>query len=75
MRTYPPFSTESCCPKCGHDDISTTYLGIGQGFGYTESGYGHEERLRRQCRRCNYFWYEAPLDSAPAPTGADDARG
>jgi hypothetical protein len=68
MATYPPFSTEPRCPKCGHDDISTTYLRKGQGFGYTEPGYGEEERLRRGCRRCSYSWCEAPIDSAPPAT-------
>lgn len=56
----PRYKLESKCVKCGHDMAYTRHWGtIGGTFSV----------LRRTCCRCEYEWFELPLD-APEPDGS-----
>jgi thymidine kinase len=60
----PPFSgDEPTCTKCGHIGASTLYLAHGECIHdpgpEISIGYEANERLHRECRRCDYAWDEA----------------
>lgn len=69
-----PFNRNATCPKCGYEDVSTTYYNDYQasmesaGSRWPRPDYAH---LRRTCRHCGYEWYEAPLDAEEA---SDETR-
>jgi len=64
VSNVPTFSgDEPTCPKCGHVGASTEYRGFGDCVheGNVVLGFGENERLHRECRRCGYTWDEAVL--------------
>lgn len=73
MITLPPFSgDEPTCAKCGYVGASTEYLPMGdcvhgpRDRGVT-LGRTANERLHRECQRCQYQWDEAVV-TAHEPT-------
>lgn len=64
--TLPPFSGDKpTCVKCGHAGALTRYrarqaivLGPGDFDRLTDA-----EHLERKCRRCDYRWVEATVES------------
>jgi ribosomal protein S27AE len=65
------YDAERCCPKCGHDVVSTYYSS-----GRWSCGYGDRfmhpdtEHLDRTCQRCHYRWPERCPESAPNPSAS-----
>jgi predicted nucleic-acid-binding Zn-ribbon protein len=58
----PPFSGDKpTCPKCGNVGADTVYLAYGHCVHGSGLALGVEpnERLHRECRRCEYAWDEA----------------
>ena len=65
--TLPPYDPAAKCPKCGSDDIGTSYVGRSDdehaiwrnaspcGLRGSET----PEHLDRRCRRCRFGWPEA----------------
>lgn len=62
MSALAPFNPEATCPKCGHDDIRSSFHRNVHDCGFREP-YIREEHLERLCRRCSFSWMEAPLDA------------
>jgi hypothetical protein len=65
----PPFSGDDPkCAKCGNSGASTEYRAYGtciHGSGpETSIGFEANERLHRECRRCDYAWDEATTGAA-----------
>ena len=56
MDVYNP---EKRCPKCGSKQIATLYQRIPP-KGVTVND--PPEYMRRECIRCNYVWFETPLN-------------
>ena len=56
-----PYNPEGLCPKCGYDDISTTFCD-----GYSARCCRHPfedgKHIDRKCRQCGYGWAEECLD-------------
>jgi hypothetical protein len=48
----PPFREDSTCAKCGPNVLGVSTIHC-----------ANKDRMRRECRRCSFVWYEAPLDS------------
>lgn len=68
----PPFTgDDSTCIKCGNVGARTEYLSNGTCVhdGRAILGYARNERLCRQCERCDYRWDEALAE--PAKPAAD----
>ncbi|MGW4422526.1 hypothetical protein [Streptosporangium sp. NPDC004631] len=64
----PPFSgDEPTCPKCGNEGASTRYVAHGacvhDASGNLVMGFASNERLHRECFRCDYAWDEAVTES------------
>lgn len=61
-----PFDAEAKCPKCGGDDLATTFHAASDLTHPMAVGRDrcdvHDEHIHRHCRRCGYDWIEAPLD-------------
>lgn len=61
---YPPFSGDDpTCPKCGNAGARTEYRPYGtcaHNAGAVR-GYEANERLHRECSRCDYAWDEATV--------------
>lgn len=58
----PPFSgDEPTCSKCGHEGASTEYRALGKCLHDSGEAIGanKNERLHRECSRCNHAWDEA----------------
>jgi hypothetical protein len=64
----PPFSGDDpTCLKCGRKGASTKWLAYGRcehisGF---ILGWEPNERLHRECLRCDYAWDEMPVRREP----------
>ena len=66
---FPPFSGDDpTCPKCGNVGATTRYLDVGecQHTAGLVLGVHANERLHRECRRCDYAWDEATLPRTQA---------
>jgi predicted nucleic-acid-binding Zn-ribbon protein len=64
----PPFSGDDpTCPKCGNVGADTRFLAYGSCSHEAGLILGNEsnERLHRECRRCEYAWDEATVKQAP----------
>ena len=59
-----PFDAHATCPKCGHDDVGSTYQSPCRDAGCRMEK--HRERIDRNCRRCRFEWPESPLDRQAA---------
>jgi len=61
----PPYTgPDVVCVKCGHEGAFTTYRAAGQCLHDqvgTVLGFHPNERLHRQCARCDYAWDEATI--------------
>ena len=58
-----PYNPAGHCPKCGHDDIATEYHRADTlDCAPHRESYDSAEHIERQCKRCQFRWYEAPLD-------------
>lgn len=56
----PRYDAQAKCAKCGHNVITEEYAN-GKGLScvmHCEEG----EHIHRSCKRCGYWWLEAPLD-------------
>lgn len=68
MNTLPPYSgDEPTCMKCGNVGASTEYLPLGDcvhspGDRGVTLGWTPNERLHRECQRCQYQWDEATVE-------------
>lgn len=63
----PPYSPYRRCPKCNHDQVTTTHYAAE----CTDDGCStcDREHLRRMCQRCKHQWAEAtaaPATAAPS---------
>jgi hypothetical protein len=68
--TLPPFSGDTpTCPKCGNTGARTRFLNHGTcehyGIDSLVMGYQANERLHRECQRCDYAWDEATIEQQP----------
>jgi hypothetical protein len=65
MSDLPPFSGDDpTCPKCGNVGARTRFRSFGRcehGAGMV-LGFEPNERLHRECDRCDYAWDEATVD-------------
>lgn len=66
----PPFSGDTpTCSKCGHAGARTSFLKYGScehdGRETLVIGFQPNERLHRECQRCDYAWDEATVEQAP----------
>ncbi len=67
-------STVARCPKCGADDLWTSYHAPGctrkhcscSNCGAASNAQRHDEHLHRGCRVCHFDWTEDVRDAAPA---------
>lgn len=71
MGTMEPFDPERRCPKCGHDDVTVSYVRSHRSWSDTPCGatihdHKYVEHLDRHCQRCHYIWAEAVLATASA---------
>jgi len=59
------FNKLATCPKCGSGDIGTHYSegASVNSFDYIARGIPSCEHLVRICPRCDFSWFERPLDS------------
>jgi transcription elongation factor Elf1 len=59
-----PFNPEATCPKCGHEDVNSSYVEerVRLFISCSDNDQEAGEHIRRKCRRCNYSWNEATLD-------------
>lgn len=68
VETLPPYSgSDTTCVKCGNKGAFTEYLGHGKCLHDpvgTVLGFEPNERLHRQCSRCDYAWDEATAIAA-----------
>lgn len=74
MPDLPAYDPDGRCPKCGHDDIATTYhVGKWRAGGTMachrvnpaiEDDTEHHDRA---CRRCQYRWLEDIARTAQTP--------
>lgn len=73
----PPYDPDATCPKCGHEDVSTAYIGNGHHWNCKDHGappatfHGSrdccaDEHLHRTCQRCHYLWREEVQAAAQA---------
>jgi hypothetical protein len=75
--TLPPFSgDEPTCLKCGYAGARTEFLTMGDcvhgpGDRGVTLGWNVNERLHRECQRCQYQWDEAIVE--PVDQGGDDS--
>lgn len=56
------YNEDAPCPKCGSTKIKTWFVTDADRW---STGYQDRHNIgdiRRTCGRCNYHWYEAPLD-------------
>lgn len=69
--TLPPFSGDKpTCAKCGNDAAFTGHRAYGQclhDLSGTVMGFEPNERLHRQCTRCDYVWDEAVVTPGTSP--------
>lgn len=69
----PPFSGDTpTCPKCQYEGATTQYRELGQcvhGEGGTVIGIRKNERLHRECARCEYAWDEAATEARQKQEG------
>ncbi len=61
---FPPYSgPDMICPKCGNRGANTRYYSHGRcihgALGPVIFGLQPNERLHRECSRCDYSWDEA----------------
>ena len=64
-----PFSNNPTCVKCGHEDIASWWKKKGE-YEYGESPkLWDKERIKRTCLRCQYTWFEKPLDADEREVG------
>jgi hypothetical protein len=63
----PPFSGDDpICPKCGHAGARVTYRAHGDCVHHAPGlvrGFRYNERLHRECYRCDYAWDEAIVEA------------
>lgn len=63
------YDADARCPKCGHDDVATTYRQNGHEYACRDHRRGlagdgdacevcRDEHFDRTCRRCSYAWRE-----------------
>lgn len=59
--TYDP---DRPCPKCGNTIISTEFRRGHHGIsaGWATLAMPYENQMVRHCGRCDFRWYETPLD-------------
>lgn len=50
-----PYDPNAKCAKCGHDSITTRFIG---------AFAPRRDTIHRCCNRCGYGWNESPLDSS-----------
>lgn len=67
--TLPPFSGDDpTCAKCGHVGARTEYRDVGscehRAGPAVVLGWESNQRLHRECRRCDYAWDEAVIEPA-----------
>lgn len=60
----PPYNPDGRCPKCGHDQVTTTHYA--DGCNDKRCSTCDREHLRRMCQRCKHQWAEAIADPATA---------
>lgn len=64
-RPLPLYSGATVCPKCGHEEVSTRYCGLGfERLPHCNDPRPHLEHLHRTCQNCVYDWLEACLDAS-----------
>lgn len=56
-----PYNKDAICPKCGGDDIGSSYQ-KGNSWHDSYCPANMNEHICRYCRNCHYRWPEEPLD-------------
>jgi transcription elongation factor Elf1 len=61
------YNKDCKCFKCGHNDISDTFLVKGKYYFLLDGNSrkwipAEEEMIERTCRNCGYQFYELPLN-------------
>lgn len=71
MTTLPPFSGDDpTCPKCGNVGATVKFMALGDCVHESRLTLGlhRNERLHRECRRCDYAWDEATVEQPKEAT-------
>lgn len=62
--SHPPYDPSRPCPKCGNPIIATEHRqghhGLRDGRYFVLGEFG--DRMVRHCGRCDWRWYELPVD-------------
>lgn len=77
IRNLELYDEQAKCPKCRYGDVKTKYhTGLPEGGIYAEPDI---EYMERECQRCEYRWFQKPLDSesndGKESDQSDDAAG
>jgi len=62
MKIYNP---NRFCPKCGYEDVSTSYVKNRYDMLTNPPPELEIDCIVRCCKRCHYQWVEMPLDTYP----------
>jgi hypothetical protein len=61
-KALPPFNPDSRCPKCGGEDVATSYDADQYECSISATRPKvNIEHLHRRCRRCDFDWCEGVL--------------
>ncbi len=68
------FNEVATCPKCGFGNINAHYCKGASihSFDHIARSIPTREHIVRTCLRCDFSWFERPLDSVGAKENGDE---